>query len=134
MKNSIIAAVLSLLTLLLISEFDFFNSLLWMPNFIWILPLYLLFRVSVYYFKMVFTGKLSVSLKIGVIVLNVSLGILLLYLGFQLWKINSGNILSSQVKPFEITLKNTWFWIVFQSYLILFFFSAFKQLVTIDQK
>ncbi len=134
MKNSAIAAILSLITLLLFSGFDFFNSLVGMPNFLWTLPLYIFFRVSVFYFSKIFIEKLTVPFKIGVILLNVAFCFLLLYTGFQIWKLNSGNIFTETQQVFQFNAKNIWFWVVFQSYLLLFFFSAFKHLVTIDQK
>lgn len=134
MKNSIIAAILSLITLFVISDLDLFETLFWFPNFLWILPLYLFFKISVYYFTTLFTGKGSVVLKISMLFLNLLLIVFLLKTGFGIWKVNNGNILLSDVKPFQITLKNIWFWVVFQSYLLLFFLSGFKLLVTIDQK
>ena len=134
MKNSIIAAVLSLATLLFISDFDFFNSLFWMPNLLWVLPLYVFFRLSVWYFKTVFSVQASVPIKLSIVAINIFLVFFLFKLGFNIWKVNQGNILLEEIKPFQMTLKNIWFWILFQSYLILLFFSAFKLLITIDQK
>ncbi len=134
MKNSIIAVILSLITLFVISDFDFFSSLFWMPNFLWILPLYIFFKTTIFYLFTVFQGKLSVKIKIGAIVLNTLFVVILLYTGFQVWKINNGNILINKSISFQINVKNIWFWIVFQSYLLMLFFSAFKLLVTIDQE
>lgn len=134
MKNSIIAAILSLITLVVLSDFNFFESLIWMPNFLWILPLYLFFRISVYYFLLAFECKQKMPLKIAMIVLNLCFIGLLLKIGFQIFKINNGNILMGEFTAFQMTLKNIWFWVVFQSYLLLLLFSAFKILVTIDQK
>ena len=134
MKNSIIAAVFSLLTLIVFSDFNFFKTIVWMPNFLWILPLYLFSRLSVFYFISVFTVKYKVVVKIGMIVLNILLAFFLLKTGFQIFKINNGNILMSEMASFQINIKNIWFWIIFQSYLLLFLFSGFKLLVTIDQK
>jgi len=131
MKNSIIAAVFSLLTLIVFSDFNFFKTIVWMPNFLWILPLYLFFRLSVFFFISFFTEKHKVVVKTGMIVLNVLLAVFLLKTGFQIFKINNGNILMSEIASFQVNIKNIWFWIAFQSYLLLLFFSGFKLLVTI---
>ena len=134
MKNSLIAALLALITLLLLSDFDFFTSQLYFPNFLWILPFYLFFRLSLFYFQTIFKGQLSNTLKIVVILGNLFCLGLFVKLGFEIWKPNQGNILMSLQENFKINAKNIWFWVVFQSYLILCFFSAFKLLVTWDQK
>ena len=134
MKHSIIAAVLALITLVTLSDFDFFNTYFLMPNLLWILPLYIFFRLSTTYFHIAYKGKLSLGLKVGVMVINTVLILLLLKTGFSIWKQNVGNILMESQSDFIINVKNIWFWVMFQSYILLFFFSAFKLLVTIDQE
>ncbi|MGY5352071.1 hypothetical protein ACXGQW_05840 [Wenyingzhuangia sp. IMCC45533] len=134
MKNSLVAAALAFVSLLALSDLDFFKTVLWFPNFLWILPFYLFFRISVSYFVLAFQYKGLIVKKLGLVGINSLLIAALLYLGFQLWRSNQGNILSTQANEFHITLKNIWFWIVYQSQLLLLFFSAFKLLVTIDQK
>lgn len=72
--------------------------------------------------------------KVLLMLVNVVLIFLLLKTGFQIWKVNQGNILMAEIQAFKISFKNVWFWVLFQSYILLLFFSAFKLLVTIDQK
>ncbi len=131
MKHSGIAAILALISLLIFSELDFFKTIFWFPNFLWILPLYILFRISSFYFTFVFGLEGVLSKKLLFVAVNVICVLVFFKLGFAIWKTNQGNILTAPLQEFQINLKNIWFWILYQSYLILFFFSAFKQLVTI---
>ncbi|MDO6736701.1 hypothetical protein [Wenyingzhuangia sp. 2_MG-2023] len=130
-KHNIIAVVLTVITLFVLTDFDFFNTLVWMPNVLWTLPLYLFFMMSVLYFKMAFKPLKTITYRILLILGSIAISIGLLSVGFHVWKINSGNIFMDEIQDFQINVKNIWFWCIYQSYLLLFFFSAFKQLVTI---
>lgn len=133
-KNNIIAVLLAVITVLLLSEFKIFDTIYLIPSFVWILPLFGFYYLSLLYFSKAFETKLKIFQKVLMILFG-GLGIVsLLYVGFSIWKINTGNIFSEPQESFQIILKNIFFWVVYQTYLFLFFFSAFKQLVTIDQK
>ena len=133
-KDKIIASVLTVLTVLLLSDFRLFDTYYLIPNILWGIPLLGFYYTSVLYFFKAFNSSYKVVYKIGIILLG-GLGVFsLLYLGFCIWKLNNGNVFTENVESFQINLKNIYFWVLYQSYLLLFFFSSFKQLVTIDQK
>ncbi|ANW97170.1 hypothetical protein AXE80_13125 [Wenyingzhuangia fucanilytica] len=134
-KNNIIAVLLALFTVLFLSEFKVLETICLMPSAVWFFPLFGFYYLSVQYFSNAFKTKLKMAQKISVILFG-GVGMLsLLYMGFSIWKSNSGNIFAKEeYQTFQINLKNVFFWVVYQSYLMLFFFSSFKQLVTIDQK
>ncbi|MGY5355225.1 hypothetical protein [Wenyingzhuangia sp. IMCC45467] len=133
-KYSIIAILMTVLTVLFLSDFRLLETVYLIPNFLWAFPLYGFYFLSSWYFSIAFKTKLKTIQKILIIILG-GIGIVsLLSFGFSIWKINGGNILSTPQETFQINLKNIFFWVVYQSYLFLFFFSAFKQLVTLDQK
>lgn len=134
MKNKIIALVLTLISLFVFSGGHLFTTVYLMPSILWIFPLYGGFWLSVTYFKIAFGKQLQLIPKLAIVLLNGVLLFVFLYGGFQIWKINTGNILMADQNIFQINIKNIWFWILYQTYLLLFFFSAFKLLVTIDQK
>ncbi|NIJ43997.1 hypothetical protein FHR24_000436 [Wenyingzhuangia heitensis] len=134
MKIKIIAFLLALFSMLIFSEGVLFTTLFYVPTILWIFPFYVWFWLSAFYFKNSFGKQLKLYQKIAIILLNSFLLFSFLYVGLQLWKINTGNILMSDNSIFQINLKNIWFWVIYQSYLLLFFFSTFKLLVTIDQK
>lgn len=130
-KFNVLIIVLSLCSVLFLSDFKILQTLFWVPNIVWLVPFYFLFLGSVLYFKKAFQPKSTLAFRFLLIFGHVVLSFGLLYAGFLIWQINSGNIFTQEVKEFQINLKNLWFWCIYQSYLILFFFSAFKQLVTI---
>lgn len=133
-KNNIIAVLLALFTVLFLSEFKVLETIYLIPNIVWILPLFGFYLLSVFYFSKAFETKLKISQKIFIILFGGVGMVSLLYLGFSAWKVNVGNIFSEPQESFQVNLKNVFFWVLYQSYLFLFFFSSFKQLVTIDQK
>ncbi|MGY6649252.1 hypothetical protein [Wenyingzhuangia sp. IMCC45574] len=130
-KFNVLIVVLTLCTVLFLSNFDVLGTQFLMPNIIWAVPFYGLFLGSVIYFKKAFLPKANIGIRFLVIVGHAALSLGLLYSGFLVWKTNNGNILTPEPMEFQTNLKNLWFWCLYQSYLILFFFSAFKQLVTI---
>lgn len=133
-KNSVISFLLSLFTVLFLSDFKVLESMYLIPNIIWVVPLLSFYYLSVWYFSQAFVAHQKIIYKV-LIILAGGLGIVsLLYLGFFIWKINNGNVFLDSKIDFQVNLKNIFFWVVYQSYLLLFFFSSFKQLVTIDQK
>jgi len=134
MKNKIIAIVLTVISLLIFSEGYLFLTTFLVPNIVWGVPFYGWFLLSALYFQKVFGKQFKMSQKIISIILNFFFLGVFLYGGFKFWKLNMGNILSVNQDVFQINLKNIWFWILYQSYLLLFFFSVFKLLITIDQK
>ncbi len=130
-KQTLLVVVLSLCSVLFLSNFDVLETLFLMPNLLWVLPFYGLFLGSVLYFKKAFQPIEKTAIRFVLILAHAALSLGLLYAGFLVWKTNNGNVLTAEVQEFQINLKNLWFWCVYQSYLILLFFSAFKQLVTI---
>lgn len=133
-KNNLIASVLALFTVLFLSDFRLLETIYLWPNIVWVFPLFGFYYLSVVYFANAFKTKLKVSQKVLMIVFG-GVGIAsLLYLGFCIWKTNQGNILLENKDAFQVNLKNVFFWVMYQSYLLLLFFSSFKQLVTIDQR
>jgi hypothetical protein len=133
-KTTVIAFSLSLLTVLFLSSFKLLDSLYLFPNFLWIVPLFGLYSLTVSYFTRAFKTKLSPVQKLLIILIGFLGVISLLCVGFLIWKVNYGNIFLETQSSFELNLKNIFFWVVYQSYLLLFFFSSFKQVVTYDQK
>ncbi|NJB81358.1 hypothetical protein [Wenyingzhuangia aestuarii] len=134
MRNKIIALVLTLISLFVFSGGHLFTSVFLMPSILWVFPLYGGFWLSAYYFTKAFDKQLKLMHKLTIILLNGVLLFSFLYGGFQIWKLNTGNILMADHNIFQINIKNIWFWVLYQTYLLLFFFSAFKLLITIDQK
>lgn len=133
-KNSVIAVLLSVFTVLFLSNFKLLNTLYLMPNIFWVFPLFCFYFLSVWYFLTAFKTNLKTIQKVLRIIVGGLGFVLLLYVGFSVWKINQGNIFLDRQDAFQLNFKNIFFWIVYQSYLLLFLFSSFKQLVTIDQK
>ncbi|WP_010135479.1 hypothetical protein [Ochrovirga pacifica] len=131
LKQQIIAFIFAICSVLFLTDFNVFGTLYMVPNCIWLVHLYFFFIGSIIYFQKVFRPISVVLLRIFMMLSHfIAIG-LILYLGFYIWKINNGNIFTETPQEFQINLKNIWFWVVYQSYLLLFFFSAFKQLVTI---
>lgn len=133
-KNNIIAVVLTLFTVMFLSDFNLVKTIYLIPNGLWSVPLFGFYFLSVYYFLNAFATNKKTIQKVMFILFG-GLGIFsLFYVGFAIWKINNGNIFLETEADFQVNIKNVFFWIVYQSYLTLFFLSSFKQLVTIDQK
>lgn len=130
-KFNFLLIVLTVSSVLFLSDFDVLGTQLLMPNILWGIPFYFLFLGSVLYFKKAFQPKEKLVFCFLLIGVHILASVGLLYLGFLVWQTNNGNILTSEIQDFQTNLKNLWFWCMYQSYLLLFFFSAFKQLVTI---
>lgn len=130
-KFNILIVVLTVCSVLFLSDFKVLQTQILIPNILWGIPFYLLFLGSVIYFKKAFQPKEKLAFRFLLIGTHIIASIGLLYVGFLIWQTNQGNILTSKTQEFQINLKNLWFWCMYQSYLLLLFFSAFKQLVTI---
>lgn len=133
-KNSIITFLMALFTVVLLSDFKLFNTQYLFPNVCWIFPFFGFYFLSFSYFSKAFSTHQTILNKVLIIFFG-GIGVLsLLYAGFSIFKINQGNIFLEIKSEFQLNFKNIFFWVIFQSYVFLFFFSSFKQLVTIDQK
>lgn len=133
-KNSIIAVLLSMFTVLFLSDFKILETIYLIPSLFWVFPLFGFYYLSVWYFSKAFSAHHNVFQKVMIILVG-GLGVIsLFYIGFSVWKMNHGNVFLENQVNFQVNLKNIFFWIVYQSYILLFFMSSFKQLVTIDQK
>lgn len=133
-KNSIIAFLLALFTVMFLSDFNLVKTTYLIPNGLWSVPLFGFYFLSVYYFSNAFATHKKTMQKVIIILFGGLAICSLFYIGFSTWKINNGNIFLETEADFQVNIKNVFFWILYQSYLILFFLSSFKQLVTIDQK
>lgn len=149
MKKSIKIVVLAVFSVFLVLLFSNFNPLLfveipWNTSFLsfpilGFLPLFFGFiYANIYYVPFSYADGKKTIQKILVASLNGLITFLLFVGGFQFWKLTGGNtdvfFLNASEKSFQFTFRNLLFWIIYQSLMMIYFFSILKILVSQPKK
>lgn len=141
-KKIIISIFVSMISMLIFSNLDLTKDLkIHGTEEIFYLPVPILFPVffiflyaNIHYLKFSFAEGKTVFQKILFGVLNVTITITIFVIGFEFWKLTQGDIdvafFGEQKDTFQITFRNLYFWILYQTLLMAYSLSILKIMVS----
>lgn len=141
-KNITILILVCVVSMLIFSNFDLTKELhitigeeLWLfpvPVLFPLLFMFLLFNIS--YLKFSFAEGKTLFQKLLFGTLNIIITSFIFILGFTFWKYSQGDIdvafFGGVKKAFHLNLRNLYFWVFYQSLLMVYGFSVLKIIVS----
>lgn len=145
-KKIIILLIVSIISMLIFANFDLTKELrvkgiedsFYLPVPI-LFPLFFIFLyVNVHYLKFSYAEGKCIVQKAAFGLLNTIITVTIFTLGFEFWKLTQGDIdvafFGESKDAFQVTFRNLYFWVFYQSLLMAYGLSVLKIIVSKTKK
>lgn len=145
-KKIIILLIVSIISMLIFANFDLTKELkiIGIENAFYIpvpvlFPLFFFFLyVNIHYLKFSYAEGKSYAQKAIFGTLNLAIVFTIFVFGFEFWKLTKGDVdiafFGAQKEEFQVTFRNLYFWVFYQTLLMAYGLSILKILVSQPKK